>query len=60
MLARCVHEKSTSTQEKSMHHHQQTLADLERVQEPDGWLILGGAALTTAAVVLVCAVLFNF
>lgn len=43
-----------------MHHHQQTLADLEKAQEPDGWLILGGAAFMAAAVVLACAVLFSF
>lgn len=42
-----------------MHHHQQTLADLEREQQPDGWLILGGAALTITAVALACAVLFT-
>lgn len=42
-----------------MHHHQQTLADLEREQQPDGWLIIAGAVFTLAAVALACAVLFT-
>ena len=43
-----------------MNQHTQTLADLERVQEPDGWLILAGGAALAAAVVLGCIVLFSF
>lgn len=42
-----------------MHHHQQTIADLEREQQPDGWLIITGAAFTITAVALACAVLFT-
>ena len=42
-----------------MHHHQQTLADLERQQEPDGWLLIAGAALAITAVSLICAVMFT-
>ena len=42
-----------------MHHHQQTLADLEREQQPDGWLLIAGAALAIAAVSFICAVMFT-
>lgn len=42
-----------------MHHHQQTLADLEREQQPGGWLIITGAALTITSVALACAVFFT-
>ena len=42
-----------------MHHHQQTLADLERQQEPDGWLLIAGATFILAAVALACAVFFT-
>lgn len=43
-----------------MHHHQQTLADLERQRQPDGWLILAGAAALAAAVCLLCIFAFSF
>lgn len=40
-----------------MHHHQQTLADLEREAAPGFWSIIGGASLFLAAVFAVAFIL---
>lgn len=42
-----------------MHHHQQTLRDLERQEEPSAAAIVAGAALTVLALSLICAALFT-
>lgn len=41
-----------------MHHHQQTLRDLEALREPSPLEIVGYAAVTVAAIA--CALLFAF
>jgi hypothetical protein len=35
-----------------MHHHNQTIADLEREQAPSAWAIVAGACLTLAALIV--------
>lgn len=42
-----------------MHHHQQTLRDLERQEEPSTAAILAGAVMTVLALACICAALFT-
>jgi hypothetical protein len=42
-----------------MHHHNQTIADLERQDTPSAWQILAGVAIAAAAVYLALAFAFS-